>query len=121
MECADAVQKDGIGGLSTCCRHHRCFPGDRHRPCRRLPKAGLRRRRRLAEHDRKRRSDGYDALAKAHPLGRVATPRMSSRPCSIWRTRHLSPARSCTWTEVKVPDTDALRDALERWKAGIDA
>lgn len=25
------------------------------------------------------------------------------------------------WTEVKVPDTDALRDALERWKAGIDA
>jgi uncharacterized protein (TIGR02246 family) len=23
--------------------------------------------------------------------------------------------------EVKVPDTDALRDALDRWKAGIDA
>jgi SnoaL-like domain len=22
---------------------------------------------------------------------------------------------------VKVPDTDALRDALDRWKAGIDA
>ena len=26
------------------------------------------------------------------------------------------------WTGVKVPDTDdALRDALDRWKAGIDA
>jgi uncharacterized protein (TIGR02246 family) len=25
------------------------------------------------------------------------------------------------WTVVKVPDTDALRDALDRWKAGIDA
>jgi uncharacterized protein (TIGR02246 family) len=25
------------------------------------------------------------------------------------------------WTVVKVPDADALRDALERWKAGIDA
>jgi uncharacterized protein (TIGR02246 family) len=24
------------------------------------------------------------------------------------------------WTVVKVPDTDALRDALDRWKAGID-
>src|ERR1700756_5221829 len=24
-------------------------------------------------------------------------------------------------TVVKLPDTDALRDALERWKAGIDA
>jgi uncharacterized protein (TIGR02246 family) len=24
------------------------------------------------------------------------------------------------WTAVKVPDTDALRDALDRWKAGID-
>ena len=25
------------------------------------------------------------------------------------------------WTVVKVSDADALRDALERWKAGIDA
>jgi uncharacterized protein (TIGR02246 family) len=25
------------------------------------------------------------------------------------------------WMEAKVPDTDALRDALDRWKAGIDA
>jgi uncharacterized protein (TIGR02246 family) len=25
------------------------------------------------------------------------------------------------WTVVKVPDADALRDALQRWKAGIDA
>jgi uncharacterized protein (TIGR02246 family) len=25
------------------------------------------------------------------------------------------------WTGVKVPDTDAVRDALDRWKAGIDA
>jgi uncharacterized protein (TIGR02246 family) len=25
------------------------------------------------------------------------------------------------WTAGKVPDADALRDALERWKAGIDA
>jgi uncharacterized protein (TIGR02246 family) len=25
------------------------------------------------------------------------------------------------WTVVKVPDTDALRDALDRWKAAIDA
>ena len=25
------------------------------------------------------------------------------------------------WTVDKVPDADALRDALERWKAGIDA
>jgi uncharacterized protein (TIGR02246 family) len=25
------------------------------------------------------------------------------------------------WTVVKVPDADALRDALDRWKAGIDA
>jgi uncharacterized protein (TIGR02246 family) len=25
------------------------------------------------------------------------------------------------WTVVKVPDADALRDALERWKADIDA
>jgi uncharacterized protein (TIGR02246 family) len=24
------------------------------------------------------------------------------------------------WTVVKVPDTDALRDALDRWKTGID-
>src|ERR1700730_2412701 len=46
---------------------------------------------------------------------------MSSRPCCTWRTRLLSPARSCMWTEVKVPDTDALRDALDRWKAAIDA
>ena len=53
--------------------------------------------------------------------GAWARSTMSSRPCCIWRTRLLSPARSCTWTEVKVPDTDALRDALDRWKAGIDA
>jgi uncharacterized protein (TIGR02246 family) len=25
------------------------------------------------------------------------------------------------WTVVKVPDADALRDALQRWKVGIDA
>jgi uncharacterized protein (TIGR02246 family) len=25
------------------------------------------------------------------------------------------------WTEAKVPDSDALTDALDRWKAGIDA
>src|ERR1700679_2563099 len=53
--------------------------------------------------------------------GAWARSTMSSRVSCIWRTRLLSPARSCTWMEVKVPDTDALRDALERWKAGIDA
>jgi len=53
--------------------------------------------------------------------GAWATSTMSSRRCCTWRTRPSSPARSCTWTVVKVPDTDGLRDALERWKAGIDA
>jgi uncharacterized protein (TIGR02246 family) len=31
------------------------------------------------------------------------------------------PAKSSTWTVVKVPDTDALRDARDRWKTAIDA
>src|SRR6201996_4938902 len=60
----------------------------------------------------------YDALAKRHPLGRVGG---DDDVVKGVRTRLLPPARSCTWMEVKVPDTDALRDALDRWKAGIDA
>ena len=44
----------------------------------------------------------FDALTKMHPLGRPS-----------------SPARSSVSTVVNMPDTDALRDALDRWKAAI--
>lgn len=31
-----------------------------------------------------------------------------------------SPARYCTWTVVRVQDTDAVHDVLSQWKAAID-
>src|SRR5689334_572766 len=42
------------------------------------------------------------------------------RSC-IWRTPRSSPARFCTWTVVKVQDTEILRGVLDQWQAGIDA
>src|SRR5271156_7197887 len=60
-----------------------------------------------------------ESLASMHPLGRMGE--IVEAVLYLGRARTSSRARSCTWTVVKVPDTDAVPDALARRKAAIDA
>ena len=63
-----------------------------------------------------------ESLASMHPLGRMGEiDDVVEAVLYLGRARTSSRARFCTWTVVKVPDTDAVPDALDRWKAAIDA